>query len=49
MRRIRLTEEDLHMIIRETVEEILSDNEVDNNDLDEYDRYQPYAPELDEE
>lgn len=46
MKRVRLTEEQLRSVIQEAVEDILDDLDVSDNELDDNDRYQPFAPEM---
>lgn len=46
MKRVRLTEEQLRTVIQEAVEDILDDLGVSDNELGDNDRYQPFAPEM---
>ena len=46
MKRVRLTEEQLRTVIQEAVEDILDDLGVSDDELDDNDRYQPFAPEM---
>lgn len=46
MKRVRLTEEQLRTVIQEAVEDILDELDVSDNELDDNDRYQPFAPEM---